>query len=88
MRGGPASWREIHDAKNDLAAAMLLLERARNGATVDLAQVEVLIRSAVERMNDYELDCGGGWESLPRGAAGWQIARGRSRRPSSGSRRD
>ena len=96
MRPSPATWRKIHDAKNDLTAAVILLERARDGGAVDVPQIEALIRSAVERMNDFELDSGGGWAPMPRevvnraprpgGGATGQMTKGRSRRPSSVSR--
>jgi hypothetical protein len=41
----------LHDAKNDLTGAMLLLNRFRSGAEADLAEVERLIREAVLRID-------------------------------------
>jgi hypothetical protein len=66
MHAAESGFMAIHDAKNDLTAAVLLLERAGNGGTVDVPQIQGLIRRAVERMDDFELDSGGGWESVPR----------------------
>jgi hypothetical protein len=47
-----ASWRVLHDAKNDLAAATLLLGRMRAGHAVDPELVETLIRRAAVRLDD------------------------------------
>ena len=44
-------WRSLHDAKNDLTGAVLLLNRFRMGADANLAEVEMLIRRAALRLD-------------------------------------
>jgi hypothetical protein len=62
-------WRSLHDAKNDLTGAVLLLGRLRGGANVDLAVVEGLIRRAVTRIDEIPGDYRGRARATPRSAS-------------------
>jgi len=52
MRLFKGSWRVLHDAKNELAAAMLLLGRMRAGVAVDPKDVETLLRRTAVQLDE------------------------------------
>jgi hypothetical protein len=56
MRLFKGSWRVLHDAKNELAAAMLLLGRMRAGVAVDPKEVETLLRRTAVQLDDVFTD--------------------------------
>jgi len=53
MRLSSGSWRVLHDAKNELAAAMLLLGRMRAGIAVAPMEVEALLRRTAVRLDEF-----------------------------------
>jgi ribosomal protein L12E/L44/L45/RPP1/RPP2 len=59
MRFFQGSWRVLHDAKNELTAAILLLGRMQAGVAVDPKDVETLLRRTAvqldEVFNDVEV---------------------------------
>jgi hypothetical protein len=59
MRLPEGSWRVLHDAKNHLAAAMLLLGRMRAGVAVDPTDVEALLRRTALQLDEIVEDVDG-----------------------------
>ena len=62
MRLARGPWRSLHDAKNHLTGAVLLLGRFRTGADVNLGAVEHLIRRAVMTLDEIP----GDYRGMPR----------------------
>jgi len=56
MRVFKESWRILHDAKNELAAAMLLLGRMRAGVAVDPKDVETLLRRTAVQLDEVFIE--------------------------------
>ena len=50
--------RVVHDLKNELGAAIVLLACARTDATIKLADIELLLRRAVDLVDDAFCDGG------------------------------
>lgn len=52
----PRPWRDLHDAKNDLTAAKLLLHSSRAGTPIDVQQIESLIMQASSKIDELAFD--------------------------------
>jgi hypothetical protein len=52
MRRPRGFWRVLHDAKNELTAAILLLGRMRAGAAVNPTEVEALLRRTALQLDE------------------------------------